>query len=86
MSHAYHLQLAVNHMVTCMQLHMHSTEWLLSVGLIQEKVMAAVGNAPISGDSKQTTAALQLSSRLKNWWKTDFDWTLVPTAVKEVDV
>jgi hypothetical protein len=48
--------------------------------------MAAVGNSPISGDSKQTTAALQLSSRLKNCWKTDFDWTLVPTTVKEVDV
>lgn len=48
--------------------------------------MAAVGNSPISGDSKQTTAALQLSSRLKNCWKTDFDWTLAPTTVKEVHV
>ena len=47
--------------------------------------MAAIVNSPISGDSKETTAALQLSSRLRKCWKTDFDWTLVPTTVTEVD-
>ena len=40
--------------------------------------------SPISGDSKQAAAALQLSSRLQSCWKADFDWTLVPPSLKEV--
>ena len=46
--------------------------------------MATAGFSPISGDSKQTTSALKLSSRLKCCWKFDFDWTLFPEELKKV--
>ena len=47
-------------------------------------VMAAASFSPVSGDSKHTASALQLSSRLKCCWKFDFDWTLIPEELKQV--
>ena len=49
-----------------------------------ERIFMMANFSPISGDSKQAAAALQLSARLQCCWKVDFDWTLVPIELKQV--
>ena len=42
------------------------------------------GSIPRSNDLKAKVAASVLSTRLKQCWKTDLEWQLIPAQLKEV--
>ena len=65
-------------------LHVHVTSMCILTSVQFFEKMAGI--SPHPGDSKQLSAAMQLSPRLKSCWELDIDWKLIPNKLNEVCV